>query len=85
MEICKTKLRHVLFAVVPPIAMDQLEKRGILRRLPWIGAPVQILLCGLCLTFATPMCCALFPQKSSMPVSNLEPELQVRVYVIYSI
>lgn len=62
--------------VIPPLIMNQLEKKGILKKFPVINAPLQVLLCGLCLTFATPMCCALFPQKSSISVNNLEPELQ---------
>ena len=66
-----------IFSVLPPILMNHLEKKGTLARLPWLGAPLQVLLCGFCLTFATPMCCALFPQKSSIAVSSLEPELQV--------
>ncbi|CAG7720662.1 unnamed protein product [Allacma fusca] len=65
--------------VLPPILMDRLEKRGTLARYPFLGAPLQVLLCGFCLTFATPMCCALFPQKSSIAVSRLEPELQERI------
>lgn len=31
------------------------------------------------MTFATPMCCALFPQKASISVESLEPELKVSI------
>lgn len=62
--------------VFPPLVMNQLEKRGVLKRYPWVGAPLQVGLCGLLLVFATPMCCALFPQKSHILVSSLEPEIQ---------
>lgn len=61
---------------LPPLLMDRLEKKGLLKKYPWINAPLQVGLCGLCLVFATPMCCALFPQKSSISVSSLEPEIQ---------
>uniref|UniRef100_A0A5F9DFP3 Sideroflexin-1 n=1 Tax=Oryctolagus cuniculus TaxID=9986 RepID=A0A5F9DFP3_RABIT len=33
------------------------------RRFPWMSAPIQVGLVGFCLVFATPLCCALFPQK----------------------
>ncbi|XP_042236814.1 sideroflexin-1-like isoform X2 [Homarus americanus] len=65
--------------VLPPIVMNILEKRGTLRRLPWLSAPLQVGLCGVCLTFATPACCALFPQKSSIAVSSLEPEVRDKI------
>lgn len=65
--------------LIPPFVMNALEKRGVLRRMPWISAPLQIALCGFILTFATPMCCALFPQKSSIAFSSLEPELQKEI------
>lgn len=65
--------------VLPPILMNGLEKRGTLKRMPWISAPLQVALCGLCLTFATPACCALFPQKASIAVSSLEPEVQEKI------
>lgn len=57
--------------------MNALEKRGFLSRYPWTTAPIQLALLGFCLTFATPMCCALFSQRASISVSRLEPELQV--------
>lgn len=65
--------------VLPAILMNALEKRGTLRRMPWISAPLQVALCGFCLTFATPACCALFPQKASIAVASLEPEVQEEI------
>uniref|UniRef100_A0A7M4F347 Sideroflexin-3 n=1 Tax=Crocodylus porosus TaxID=8502 RepID=A0A7M4F347_CROPO len=64
---------------IPPVIMNALEKRAFLKRYPWMNAPLQVGLVGLCLVFATPLCCALFPQKSSMRVSRLEPEVQAWV------
>ena len=46
-----------------PLFMDRLEKKGILHKYPRISAPIQIGLLGLILTFATPLCCAIFSQK----------------------
>ncbi|PSN44206.1 Sideroflexin-3 [Blattella germanica] len=62
--------------VLTPIFMDYLERKRFLARYPWSGAPIQLALIGLCLTFATPMCCAIFSQKASISVSMLEPELR---------
>ncbi|KAF0313270.1 Sideroflexin-1 [Amphibalanus amphitrite] len=59
-----------------PIIMTKLEKRGFIKRFPYLNAPLQVLLCGFFLTFATPLCCALFPQKSAVDVTRLEPEVQ---------
>ncbi|XP_058652380.1 sideroflexin-3 isoform X2 [Onychostoma macrolepis] len=59
-----------------PVIMNALEKKAFMKRFPVLNAPVQVGLVGLCLVFATPLCCALFPQKSSMKVNSLEPELQ---------
>ncbi|KAJ6669101.1 hypothetical protein lerEdw1_007910 [Lerista edwardsae] len=64
---------------IPPVIMNALEKRAFLKRYPWMNAPLQVGLVGLCLVFATPLCCALFPQKSSMRVNGLEPELQTLI------
>ncbi|TSW48784.1 Sideroflexin-1 [Bagarius yarrelli] len=64
---------------IPPIIMNALEKKAFMKRFPVLNAPVQVGLVGFCLVFATPLCCALFPQKSSMKMSGLEPELQERI------
>lgn len=65
--------------IIPPFIMDALEKRGTLARYPWLGAPLQVTMCGLLLTFMTPMCCALFPQTSSIAFDSLEKKVQAKV------
>lgn len=62
--------------LIPPVIMNYLDKRGVLKKFPWINAPLQVGLCGLFLVFATPLCCALFPQQSSISVNSLEPEIK---------
>ncbi|KAG8523607.1 Sideroflexin-3 [Galemys pyrenaicus] len=64
---------------IPPVIMDTLEKKAFLKRRPWLGAPLQVGLVGFCLVFATPLCCALFPQRSSIHVSRLEPDLRAQI------
>jgi hypothetical protein len=36
-------------------------------------------LCGVILTFATPLCCAIFQQKAAIHVDSLERELMEKV------
>ncbi|GFS32599.1 sideroflexin-1 [Trichonephila inaurata madagascariensis] len=62
--------------LIPPFIMNYLDKKGVLKKFPWINAPLQVGLCGLFLVFATPLCCALFPQQSSISVDSLEPEIR---------
>ncbi|KAH0504520.1 Sideroflexin-3 [Microtus ochrogaster] len=63
---------------IPPVIMNALEKKDFLKRRPWLGAPLQVGLVGFCLVFATPLCCALFPQRradwASSPTSQLGRE-----------
>lgn len=66
--------------VIPPLVMNYLEmKTTVFKRMPWSPLPIQLGLCALILTFATPLCCALFPQKSSLPVNQLESSLQDKI------
>jgi sideroflexin-1/3 len=61
---------------IPPVVMSILEKTKTFVKNPWLKAPTTVLLTGCCLTFSTPLCCALFPQRASITYSELEPELQ---------
>ena len=62
-----------------PFVMNNLERRGILKKYPKINAPLQIILCGIVLTFATPLCCAIFEQRASIHVDSLEQDLKDKV------
>ncbi|XP_033633014.1 sideroflexin-1-like [Asterias rubens] len=64
---------------IPPLIMSKLEKGAFLKRYPVMNAPIQVGLVGLTLVFATPMCCALFPQKSSIATNHLEEDLQASI------
>uniref|UniRef100_A0A3P9M5H0 Sidoreflexin n=1 Tax=Oryzias latipes TaxID=8090 RepID=A0A3P9M5H0_ORYLA len=59
---------------IPPFLMNHLEKKAFLKVIN-----SQKCFFFFSLVFATPLCCALFPQKSSMSVSRLEPELQEKI------
>lgn len=61
---------------IPPVVMSKLEKTAAFIKNPWLKAPATVLLTGFCLTFSTPLCCALFPQKASIQLKDLDPELQ---------
>ena len=63
--------------VLAPIAMNFFEKKypKIKTSLP-MTLGLQLILIGTCLVFATPMCCAIFPQKSSIKVGSLEQDVR---------
>lgn len=59
--------------------MNYIEKRNLLRKVTWAFAPIQVIVCGICLTFATPLCCALFVQRVPINVDKLEPKVQKEI------
>ena len=65
--------------LTPPFIMHALEKKAFMKRMPWLNAPIQVGLVGFFLLFATPLCCALFPQKSSLHVNRIEKDLQEKI------
>ncbi|KAG7190719.1 hypothetical protein KM043_006795 [Ampulex compressa] len=81
--IASVTLSRILMAspsmVISPIIMNYLDRRQLLRNAKWAAGPIQVLVCGVCLTFATPLCCALFAQRVPVAVSHLEPEVQKEV------
>lgn len=58
--------------VLPPMVMSALDKRGFLKRHPRMEFPLTLVMAGICLAFATPLGCAVFPQTSSLPVDALD-------------
>ncbi|KRX41580.1 Sideroflexin-1 [Trichinella murrelli] len=62
-----------------PILVDWLERKPWYRPFKILSGPIQIVSVGCILLFATPLCCALYPQKSSLNIKQLEPELRERI------
>ncbi|NWQ72772.1 SFXN2 protein, partial [Columbina picui] len=62
--------------IILPIIMEQLEKFAFMQRIRVLHMPLQTLLCGGFLLFMVPAACALFPQRCSLALADLEPELR---------
>ena len=78
--ITAVTLSRILMAspsmILAPIVMNMMDRRQLLRNARWAVVPIQVLICGVCLTFATPLCCALFVQRVPIAVKDLEPEVR---------
>ncbi|XP_020289845.1 sideroflexin-2 isoform X2 [Pseudomyrmex gracilis] len=57
--------------ILPPI-MERLEKYAWMQKIKPLHAPIQILMCGISLSFMVPTACALFPQNCSIRATTLE-------------
>lgn len=77
---CQLNIIVIFIAVLTPLVLDHLEKRGTLCRYPWLALPASLGVVGLCLTFATPLACAFFKQKASLAFSRLEDDLKVSCF-----
>ncbi|NXF00679.1 SFXN2 protein, partial [Smithornis capensis] len=62
--------------IILPIIMEQLEKFTFMQRIRVLHGPLQVLLCGGFLLFMVPAACALFPQRCSLSLADLELELR---------
>lgn len=62
--------------IILPIIMQRLEKYKFMQRITYLHGPIQVMLVGVFLVFMVPAACSLFPQRCSMAVSKLEPELR---------
>ncbi|XP_078079289.1 sideroflexin-2 [Mustelus asterias] len=69
--------------IILPIMMEHLEKYPFMRRIKFLHAPMQVMLVGCFLIFMVPAACSLFPQRCSMTVSKLEPELRDSIITKY--
>lgn len=81
--IAAVTLSRILMAspsmILAPLLMTYMDRRKLLRNAKWAVVPIQVLICGVCLTFATPLCCALFVQRVPISVNDLEPEVRDQV------
>ncbi|XP_061913177.1 sideroflexin-2 [Entelurus aequoreus] len=62
--------------IILPIIMQRLEKYKFMQRITYLHGPIQVMMVGVFLVFMVPAACSLFPQKCSIAVSKLEPELR---------
>uniref|UniRef100_A0A8D0BJP3 Sidoreflexin n=1 Tax=Salvator merianae TaxID=96440 RepID=A0A8D0BJP3_SALMN len=69
--------------ILLPIIMERLEKYPFMKNIHFLHAPLQTVLVGGFLIFMVPVACALFPQRSSIAVSQLEPDLRESIVAKY--
>lgn len=79
-----TIVSRVLLAVpgltVPPVLITQLNRRtSFLRRFPRVELPLQLLFSGFGVALAVPLACAVFPQRSELALTSLEPAARAKL------
>lgn len=61
---------------IPPIVMTLLEKTSMLKKIPKLHIPFNILVCSVVFFYALPATIAIFPTLTEVNVKDLEPEIQ---------
>lgn len=69
--------------ILLPVLMEHIEKYPFMQRIKVFHGPLQVLLAGGFLLFMVPAACALFPQRCSLEVSEVEPELRDAIVARY--
>ncbi|KAI6180013.1 Sidoreflexin [Aphelenchoides besseyi] len=65
---------------VTPVIVNTLEKQSLwFKTRPWVFGPIQTAMSGLMLLIFTPLCCAVFPQRSQVNVEDLEPDVREKI------
>ncbi|KAI6181639.1 Sidoreflexin [Aphelenchoides besseyi] len=72
------------YMCLTPVVVEALEKKQWFKSRPYLSGPLQTLMCGFMLLFTTPICCALFPQRSAVKVENLEPDVRDRIRKLHN-
>nr|CAK04457.1 sideroflexin 2 [Danio rerio] len=63
--------------------MQRLENHRFMQKITFLHGPLQVMMVGVFLIFMVPAACSLFPQRCSMAVSKLEPELRESIISQY--
>uniref|UniRef100_A0A0N4ZX96 NIDO domain-containing protein n=1 Tax=Parastrongyloides trichosuri TaxID=131310 RepID=A0A0N4ZX96_PARTI len=67
------------YMIISPIVMNRVAKTAFYDRNKWISAPLQCFLTFVILSFSAPIGCSIFPQRGSIHVTSLEPELREKL------
>jgi tricarboxylate carrier len=70
------------YMVITPLIVERLSKYNWFQARPWLNAPIQTAICGVILAFSTPLCCAIFPQISSIKVNDLEDSVRLKLQTL---
>ncbi|KAL7869298.1 hypothetical protein AOLI_G00132860 [Acnodon oligacanthus] len=69
--------------IILPIIMQRLEKYRFMQKITFLHAPLQVMMVGVFLIVMVPAACSLFPQRCSLAVAKLEPELRESILSQY--